>query len=456
MNMAVAPTLVDRIGTFAARLTQDAVPPEIAERTRDRVLDALSTAVAGRVADPYQPVAAMLVGEPPGDATLLASGDTTGAAMAAFANGVATHALLYEDLSLPSADHPGAVIVPAALAAADSAPIRSASPSPRPTIEDLLLGVLAGYEVQLFLGAISGDGLIRRGFRTTSVFGAVAAAVAAAKVWRMPADRIAAAASIGANFAGGLTEAWSHGSHEPYMQAGMAAQQGVLAARLAAGGASRAAPIFEGKNGFLRAFADTTIDPAVALADPWRITEVICKPYPCSGGKIGAIDSARSLREGGLDPAKIDRVRVWLPALYHGYPGANRVAPFTSMSQAQASGQFCVAAALLGYPIEAVETFTRDFARDDIARLSHRIELLPQPGTALARVEVQFLGGETLSAEVDRRDRQVPSIASMAAKLKALTSVAWPPGAADAVIGIITGPAERPVGEMSMRLRRTG
>ncbi len=161
-----------------------------------------------------------------------------------------------------------------------------------------------------------------------------------------------------------------------------------------------------------------------------------------------------ALVEDGLDAAAIESVRVWLPALYYAYPGANRVAPFASMSQAQASGQFCVAATLLGYDMEAVETFTRDFANDDIAALSHRIELLPQPGTSLSRVEVRLTGGPTLTAEVDRRDRQVPSaVAKMATKLARLTAESWPAGVANDVVSIITSPSDRPVEELSARLR---
>lgn len=445
--MNSAPALADRVGRFAASLTWKDVPHAIQDRTRDRVLDALSTAVAGRVAEPYRPVAAILADEPSGPATVLAQGTSASAGMAAFANGVATHALLYEDLNLTSADHPGAVIVPATLAAAEAAANATA------TIEDLLLGVLAGYEVQLFLGALAGDGVIARGFRTTSIFGAVAAAVAAAKVWRLPEMQVAAATSIGANFAGGLTEGWSHGSHEPYFQAGMAAQQGLLAARLATGGAAYATPTFEGANGYLRAFADAVDDNSVALDGAWRIADVICKPYPCSGGKIGAIDSARALVEDGLDAAMIESVRVWLPALYYAYPGASRVAPFASMSQAQASGQFCVAATLLGYDMKAVETFTCDFGNDDIAALSHRIELLPQPGMSLCRVEVRLTGGPTLTAEVDRRNGQVPSVAKMATKLARLTAESWPAGVANDVVSIITSPNDRPVEELSALLR---
>ena len=438
-------SICGRLGAFAASVDWAKVPPEVANRTRDRALDAISTAVAGAVADPYQPVRAIVADEPAGKATLLASGGCARAEAAAFANGVATHALLYEDLNLASADHPGAVIVPAALASAELTD---------GALGDFLLGVLAGYEAQLYLAALAGRGAIARGFRTTSVFGAVAAAVAASKTMRLPAARIAAAAAIGANFAGGLTEGWSHGTHEPYFQAGMAAEQGVRAARLAAAHALAASPTFEGKNGFLRAFADATDDPGVQPGAPWRIMEVICKPYPCSGGKIGAIDSARALRDAGLDARAIEFARVWLPALYHIYPGANRTAPFQSMSQAQASGQFCVAAALLGYDMEAIETFTRDFKMADIAALSQKIELLPQPGAQLAKVEARLVDGSIRTAEADRRDRQIPTIDKMARKLRTLTQKAWPAGAANAVVELLTGDAKRPARDLSEHLRQ--
>ena len=57
-------SLSDQMGAFAAGLRWDAVPAEVADRTRDRVLDALSTAVAGRVADTYRPVLTLLADEP--------------------------------------------------------------------------------------------------------------------------------------------------------------------------------------------------------------------------------------------------------------------------------------------------------------------------------------------------------------------------------------------------------
>jgi hypothetical protein len=41
----------------------------------------------------------------------------------------------------------------------------------------------------------------------------------------------------------------------------------------------------------------------------------------------------------------------------------------------------------------------------------------------------------------------------MGAKLARLTATSWPAGIADDVVSIITGPIERPVTELSARLR---
>lgn len=441
---ATARPLAERIGHFASTLILAGVPDAIADRTRDRVLDALATALIGAAAPPFRAVTAIMADEPAGPASVLPLGRTASPAAAAFANAVACHAFLYEDLVPATADHPGCVIVPAALAAAES--------ERGSTIGDLLRAVLAGYEVQLLLGAIAGPGVIARGFRTTSVFGTVAAAVASATIMRLDAERVAAAASIGANFAMGFVEGWSHAGHEPYFQAGTAAQQGLLAARLARGGATYAATAFEGPGGYLRAFADTTATDAEPGV-PFRITDVICKPYPCSGGKIGAIDSARTLRAGGLDPADIAGVAVALPALYYRYAGTDRRAPFNSMSEAQASGRFTVAATLVGYDMEDFATFAEAHANPDIARLSQLISLAPHDNGMLARVTVTRRDGTTVSAETDRRDRLVPSIAAMTDKLTRLARGKWPDGRAGRVAAIICGPADRPVAGLTEQLQ---
>jgi 2-methylcitrate dehydratase PrpD len=415
------------------------LPAEVQDRARDRLLDALSTAIASRDVDVTRTAVALPAA--PGLCTVLPTGAQASPRDAAFANGVAVHAVLFEDINLASVDHPGAVVVPAALAAAEA--------TPSATISDLLAAIVAGYEVQLALGAIAAPGVVARGFRTTSVFGSVGAAAAAAHVW---GQEPATALALGANFAGGIIEAWSHGTMEPYLQAGWAAANGLLAAELAQAGALTAAPTFEGPNGYLRAFADVTAE--VTLVPDRRIMDVSCKPYPISGAKLSVVDSALAARSQGLDATRIVGVVVRVPPVAKDYPGGDRKGPFATMPQAQDSTQFCVAAALLGRSMTAVRTFTHGFADPDVSDLTQVIEIVGEPGRGIARVEIALDDGTRIDGEIDGRAGHVPSVAKMAAKLRELTAGHWTPETADAVVGLVCGSPDTPVAELSARLRR--
>lgn len=448
----VGPSAVGRLTDLVCRTRWSALPPRIQDSARDRLLDALSTAIASGATDVTRVAVAAVATDRDGPCTILPAGSGAGAQDAALVNGVAVHAVLFEDIHLPSVDHPGAVVVPAALAAAEDAAQLTGREA---AIGDLLAAIVAGYEVQLRLGALAAPGVVARGFRTTSVFGAVAAAAAAAHVWRLPPDRVAAAIALGANLSAGVIEAWSHGTMEPYLQAGAAARNGVLAALLARAGAMTAEPTFEGPNGFLRAFAD--IDggvPPAAFDEGWRITEVSCKPYPVSGAKLGAVDSALGAREQGPPPARIRGVTVRVPPLTKSYPGGDRKGPFATMPQAQESTQFCVAAALLGRSMTAVRTFSEGYADPEVSDLTQRIEIVGEPGREIARVEVELDDGSQVAAEVDAREGQRPTVERMAAKLRTLTDGHWAAGVADAVVDLVCGAPARPVRDLTRLTRR--
>jgi 2-methylcitrate dehydratase PrpD len=433
--------LTDALSRFVGELGWSALPARIQERARDRVLDAISTAVASQDVDVTR--TARAAADSGGACTVLPGGGTSGTRDAALVNGVAVHAILFEDINLASVDHPGAVVVPAALAAVEEA---------GGSMGDLLTAVVAGYEVQLYLGAIATPGVVARGFRTTSVFGSVGAAAAAAKAFRLERTQIAAAIALGANLACGFIEAWAHGTMEPYLQAGAASANGILAARLAWADALIAPPTFEGPNGYLRAFAGEW-DPQAEIGGAWRIEAVSCKPYPISGAKLSTVDSALAARREGLDPAAIRAITVRVPTLTKDYPGGDRKGPFATMPQAQDSTQFCVAAALLGRPMTALATFIDGYGDPEISDLTQRIEVVGEPDRQIARVEIELSDGSLHVAEVDERQGHVPSVTKMADKLRELTAPHWPTGTADAVIKLICGDPLRPVAEVSRLMR---
>ncbi len=391
------------------------------------------------------------LGGTPGACTVLSSGGTATPGSAALANGAAVHAILFEDINLFSADHPGAVIVPAALAAAEA----SASITGRnATIGDLVLGILAGYEVHLWLGVITQGGVQARGFRTTAVFGTVGAAAAAAKVLHMHGDETVRAVVMGANTAHGVLEGFAHGTMEPYVQAGLAAQSGVISALLARSGVQTAMPAFEGPHGYLRAFADVPANGSLRNHEDWLITGVSCKPYPISGGKIAITDSALAVKEQGLDASRIEKVVARLPYGIAEFPGGDKEGPFHTMNEAQDSTQFCVAAALLGRPMSSLRTVMDEFADPEVEALTHKIELSSEHDRTGARVEVTLSGGGTLIGDGAWPERQVPSIKKMATKLRDLSHDVWSPPTADAVIEVATAEPGTPISELTRLLRR--
>jgi 2-methylcitrate dehydratase PrpD len=370
---------------------------------------------------------------------------------AAFINGSAIHAILFEDIHLGSSDHPGPVIVAAALAATESAARLTGREG---TVDDLLRAVLVGYEIHLWLGRIAADGIKARKLRTTAMFGTVGAAAATCSALGMPTDEIKSALAYGANFAFGFLEGFAHGTSEPYIQAGVAAQNGIVAALLARGGAQAATTPFEGPAGYFQGFAD--IAPGSDLADwgDWAIPTVTAKPYPISGGKIGSADSALAAYEQGIDAAEIDHVVAYLKPGVQEFPGGNNPGPFSTMNEAQDSTQFVIAAALVGKAMGSLAFVMDEFDDPQVADVARRTDLISEPGRgAVARVEVHMRDGRVITGEEDRRAQQKPTVAKMAAKLEDLTTGFWIPGQAGRVIDVICGSGSTPVRELSRLLQ---
>jgi 2-methylcitrate dehydratase PrpD len=448
-------TLIEQIVDFAHSLEWEDLPVEVQDHAKDRVLDAFSTAVASRDIDVTRAALGSLDGGQ-GRCTVLPTGTSGTMNDAAFANGVAVHAILFEDIHIASADHPGAVVVPAALAGTE---VAAGVVGRTPSLTDFLAATSIGYEVQLHLGSFAADGVKARGFRTTSVFGAVAAAAAVAKVWRLSRVDMANALGLAANFAFGLLEGWAHGTMEPFLHSGMAARAGVTATMLARCGAVAAPTTLEGSNGYLRAFADVTADQDFELGRRWRIHDVLCKSYPISGAKLTAVDSALAVRQRLVDAersgAEIRKVVVCLSELAFTFPGGDRVGPFETMAQAQDSTQFCVSSALLGRRMSDVETFTEGFRDREIAELTHRVELVRgAPDRVLGLVEVTLEDGSVISEEVDWQDHHHPSIEKMAEKLRLLAVPQWTAETTDEVIKLITSPGTKSVLALSRLLQR--
>lgn len=288
--------------------TQPVGPADIARarRMQTYALDTLAVTLSGTIAPSSAAVARTILsacGKP--EATVLGAGRVTSAWDAALANGAFAHALELDDDHRIAVLHPGAVMVPAALAAAEAADASGLT---------FLRALLMGYEVTCRLGEVFRGSQFYHGVHPTALCGVFGAAAAAGVAMNLERDAMVRALGIAGTQASGLTEWRADGSWIKRLHPGRAAHAGVLSARLAREGFTGPATIFEGDNGFFNAFSyGEKIDPLCMTRDlgsDYRALGTAIKPYPCCRFEHGAIDLAIEANQSGIAAADIAEVAI--------------------------------------------------------------------------------------------------------------------------------------------------
>lgn len=298
-------TIAQALADVATR-KPDAAQRAAAARMKTYALDTLAVTLAGTIAPSSQAMARTVLGAAgKAEATVLGVGRVTSAWDAALANGAFAHALELDDDHRIAVLHPGAVVVPAALAAAEAANASG---------ETFLRALLMGYEATCRLGEVFRGSQFYHGVHPTALCGVFGAAAAAGVAIGLGRDALVNAFGIAGTQACGLTEWRADGSWIKRLHPGRAAHSGVLAARLAAEGFTGPATIFEGDNGFINAFSyGEKLDVEAmtrGLGTDWHALGTAIKPYPCCRFEHGAIDLALEAHRSGIAAADIREARI--------------------------------------------------------------------------------------------------------------------------------------------------
>jgi 2-methylcitrate dehydratase PrpD len=200
------------------------------------------------------------------------------------AAGAAGHVLDFDDTYLPGLAHLSAPTAPAALVL--GAEVGA-------TVGQSLEAYAAGFEAMGALTAANHPQMRERGWHPTAVCGVAGAAVCAAHLLDLDDEKTAVAARLSLLRAGGLRAAF--GSDGKSLQVGMAAADGVLAARLVHSGARVPPEVISGSDGFEAAFGAHWAEPGEARA----IDENWIKAYPCCLQTHSAIEAAAQARADG-------------------------------------------------------------------------------------------------------------------------------------------------------------
>ncbi len=295
------------LARFVADLKYGALPPAVIERARVHLLDGLGCLLAGTAGGPGQSAAAMIAAlrTQGGDATMF-TGRTRGSPRdAAFVNAMTLYSVGLNDIHTGSVSHPGGCVIPVVLAAGEAGDLSG---------RDMLVAMIAGYEVMCRVGRSIMPSHRERGFHPTGTYGTFGTTAAAARMMGFSADETANAFGIAGSQAAGLFEFHKDGALTMVFHAARAAQNGIEAALLTKAGITGPFTVLEGERGFCRATSNH-FDESILTRDlghPYEVMATGFRPYYGCSSTLAASGCTAALvkRLGIRSPDEVASITV--------------------------------------------------------------------------------------------------------------------------------------------------
>ncbi len=316
MSSKRAKNTAEILANFISRVRPEDISPEMRDLAKLHLLDGIATMIGGLGQGASQHILCYVSASgTKKECSVIGTRIKVSAQQAALVNGVQGHVLDFDDsqlATLPSRPfgqqtHPTSPVLAAALAVAEK--LRS-SPSA------LLTSYVVGVEVACRLADAVDPGHYLEGFHPTGTFGTFGATAAAVHLLRLDARKVGSALGIAGTLASGLRA--NRGTMAKALNAGRAAENGVMAATLAAIGFTGSSNIFEDPMGFFSAACRNRVDRRLLrFGRPYFFVRpgIAVKLYPCVGVLHPALDVVLDLvRRHDIGPGEVRHIRVTLDA----------------------------------------------------------------------------------------------------------------------------------------------
>ena len=402
--------VTDYVAGFVTGTSARDIPRDVAHLGKRSVLDGIGLALAGaashqgEIARTY--LANLGIGNDKGS-TVIGSTLRVPARFAAFANGLTIHADDYDDTQLAVAKdrvyglltHPTAPALPPVLALAER---------DRRSGLDMMLAYQVGVEVECKVAEAIAPRHYQTGFHSTATCGSIGAAAGAAKLLGLDREATRRAISLGATQAGGLRE--NFGTMTKPFHAGRAAENGVVAAEIAALGFTASPNGLEADRGFFRAAGGGYDANAIMgkLGDPWtfHFPGVSIKPHPSGSLTHPGMGAMLDLiRKHDIKASQVKRVSV---GTNHNMPNALIHHQPKNELQAKFSMEFSMAILLLERK-GGLQEYTDDVVnRADVQALIRKVSFGVHPEAEAAGfdkmttiIEVELDDGKVWKTQAD-------------------------------------------------------
>lgn len=389
------------LASFVSTLEFEDLPEELVERAGELFADWVGSAVAGSGTEPILALDRFTesMGPADGPCEVLATRRRTSPLFAALVNAASSHVVEQDDLHNGSVFHPGTVVFPAVLAAAQETGASG---------QEVITASAAGYEAGIRVGEYLGRSHYRV-FHTTGTAGTLAAAAGVSRLLGLDETATLNALGSAGTQAAGLWEFLVDAADSKQLHAAKAASDGLLAAYLARDGFSGARRVLEGPQG-LAAGTSTDATPVKLtdrLGERWALLETSFKYHASCRHTHPAADALlKAMWDHALDAGDISSVT----ARVHG-AAIDVLGPVMdprTIHQSKFSMGFVLAVAAVRGKAD-IEQFTEEALEDPELREFHdRVEMVldsevdeAYPGHWIGLVDVETTVGRRITSRVD-------------------------------------------------------
>lgn len=450
-------TLSRELAKFAITASYGDLPEAVIHQAKRCLLDTIGVIIAGAALADSAKVIQDFVEEhgTAGNATVIGASQKLEASYAALANGVAAHALELDDGSKYATYHPGASMIPTALALGEQC---------NASLANILLALALGYEVSLRIGTSVNPSHYLKGFHPTGTVGTFGTTVVSSKLLGLSLEELISAMGIVGSLASGINQYEIDGSFVKHLHPGNAARNGIFAAYLARKGFTGPQEILEGRLGFAHCFSHAFTPEIVDrnLGKEWEFQKIYFKPY-CSCRYVHyAVEAVQNIQnEHVVTLEDIESIRV---RTHQNAKQGSDIPDYQTVLHARLSIQYGIGSMLVRGKA-GLQEYTEENIKDDrIKALAQKIVIeedpviqasYPEKRTTI--VEIRNKDGQIWSSTVDyaKGDPLNPmSDEDLREKFKEVTHNIFSGEKADKVMNwVMSGdPTEKPIVDLTKML----
>lgn len=383
--------LTMRFAEHVASMHYEDLPSDVVAKAKLIIRDSLGNQVAASAISEPATSMVKLIAEWGGaqQSTVTCFGNKVPVPHAAMCNAMMAHGVELDDAHGTGLIKAGSILVPSILALGEHTGA---------TGKEMLVAIVAGYEIAVRIAKAINPGHRQRGYHTSGTVSLFGAAAGGAKLLGCKTEEIGWALGLAGMQAAGIQSYLDDPCMAKPFSPGKSAFNGTLAAIMASRKFSGPRKVLECREGFFNAYTDgvRASDLLDGLGSHYAIMEVAFKPHAACRYAHGPIDIAQRIHnEHGVSLDQVESATVYMSALSIRQSSKPKV---TNLNAAMGSTEFSIALAL-SRGSNGLQDYWSGYNEKELHKAAaDKVRLVPEPefgvGGRQAIVEVKVAGGK--------------------------------------------------------------